>query len=285
MNINIPRSKGQDTLGFNRVELVVVVVVLIVLAGLTVAYFDNFHHSKEAQCASNLKALGVAMALYEKDNDDRLPYAFIQYDKTHFQVWDSLIFHYVPPGANGFVQKHLLLCPLDTILARGGALRRTYAMPAHSMDAADWPLASDNATGVGIWWDDSRATRKAYLTNYISVTKTQGEEANAGSVTVTIPAINLSMIQAPASTLLLTERAEAGNIAFSYSGATIHNPSQHFDTKAINADQYQGGKVNYLMVDGHVELMYPLNSLGQHDLREGDSDKQYPNIWTIRSDD
>ncbi len=93
------------------------------------------------------------------------------------------------------------------------------------------------------------------------------------------------MITAPASTLLLTEHAEAANLAFDVSGATIPGPNEHVDKKEINPDQFHGGKINYLMVDGHVELLYPLESIGKQDPKDPNNDKRHPNIWTIRPED
>jgi prepilin-type processing-associated H-X9-DG protein len=92
------------------------------------------------------------------------------------------------------------------------------------------------------------------------------------------------MIHAPATTLLLTEHAIPQNTAFAASGSTIAGPTDHLDKNAMPADRYHGGKIEYLMVDGHVELLFPLESTGQRDPRDA-SDKLHPNLWTIRPED
>ena len=264
--------------GFTRTDAVAVFAGFSVLVALAAvgAYLHDLSGSaaRVARCAGNLRALGLGMALYERDNNDRLPYAYVEYDKIHFQVWDASIFPEIPRDARGMVQKHLLLCPSDNVPSSNGGVRRSYAMSAHSMNSSGWPLSPDNETGVGIWWDDSLANKPA-LTDYISVTRQQNGPANTPAPAVTIPAITLDLIQAPASTLLLTERVSRKNVAFGYKGAIIHGPDEHFDPDALNdPDEFQGGKINYLMVDGHVELLSPDDSQGPPH-----------NIWTIRPDD
>jgi prepilin-type processing-associated H-X9-DG protein len=93
------------------------------------------------------------------------------------------------------------------------------------------------------------------------------------------------MISAPSQTLLLTENARPANILFSPSGATIAGPSQHVQARLIDIDHYHGGRINYLMIDGHVELLYPWESAGQNDPNSTVTRDFHPNIWTIRADD
>ena len=92
------------------------------------------------------------------------------------------------------------------------------------------------------------------------------------------------MISAPATTMLLTEQAQSYNIEFSYSGAAIDSPLAHLDTKIIKSSRYHGGKFNYLMMDGHVEWLSPLESLGENDPAYDDPAAQYQNVWTIKHD-
>jgi prepilin-type processing-associated H-X9-DG protein len=156
-------------------------------------------------------------------------------------------------------------------------------MPSHAVGEAYWPLGPENNTGVGLWWRNSMA-QWDFLTNFVSLTKTQGADTNTELITVKMPAITRDMIHAPATTLLLTEHAIPQNTAFAASGSTIAGPTDHLDKNAIPADRYHGGKIEYLMVDGHVELLFPLESTGQRDPRDA-SDKPLPNLWTIRPDD
>ena len=265
-------SSRKFAAAFNRVELLVVIATLAVLAILALAaVYGLRQRSRETACMANLKQLGVAMSLYEKNNEERLPFAFVEYSQSTFVSWDRLIYSYASSGSG---QNHLLLCPADTIPAKGSDLRRTYSMPKHGMDKRDWPPASDNATGVGHWWAP-RGREYASLSALNS--KTNGK-------TNALPAITVDMIPSPDATALLTEQAQADNLEFSYSDATIDNPATQLDTRAIKMWRYHGGKFNYLMVDGHVGLLSPLESLGESDPVYDDSDKKFQNIWTIRHD-
>jgi prepilin-type processing-associated H-X9-DG protein len=259
------------TAAFNCIELLVVIATLAVLAILALAAIDGLRQkSRETACLGNLRQLGVAMSLYEKSNEERLPFAFVEYSSSSFVSWDRLIYSYVP--ASG--QNHLLRCPSDTISAKGSDPRRTYSMPKHAMDKRDWPPASDNMSGVGLWWAP-RGREYASLSSLNS--KTKGK-------TNAIPAISTDMILSPDATMLLTEQAQANNLEFNYSGATVDNPAKQLDTKVIKIGRYHGGKFNYLMVDGHVEWLSPLESMGENDPVYDDTGKKFQNIWTISHD-
>jgi prepilin-type N-terminal cleavage/methylation domain-containing protein/prepilin-type processing-associated H-X9-DG protein len=65
MNAKAPRRRRAFTL----VELLIVVTIVGVLAGLVVpAVFEALHVAHRTACASNLRQLGIAVSLYLKDN-------------------------------------------------------------------------------------------------------------------------------------------------------------------------------------------------------------------------
>lgn len=272
--------------GFSRVDLAVTLAVSLGIAGALLVSC-SLHPASHVQCGMNLKELGIAMAIYEKDNDDRLPYAYIKPEPDSdrkSKVWDALIFPLIPLNSQGLAQKHLFRCPADTIPRNGARPQRTYAMPVHNMRKEDWPPGPKNDTGVGLYWEAGHGGI-ADTTNLVLETKGAASRADAESKKSPLPAIRLSMIPAPTRTLLLTENAHPLNILFSPSGATIRNPSQHVQTSLIKMEDYHRGRINYLMVDGHVEFMNPWESVGQNDPTSSVSAKDYPNIWTIRPDD
>ena len=268
---------------FGRTDLVVVIGVVGALGLGLFAFAARSRTATIAVCTANLKQLSAAMAVYENDNAGRMPYAYLEFGsykdyKTSRTVWDSLIFPYVPPGPNGLAQKHLLRCPADTIPAVQASARRTYAMPNHSNKGDNWPLSAENATGVGVWY--SRWEKRSDLTNYISMATTKDADGGNAAVTVTMPALKLDMIPSPASTLLLTEHATPDNTAFNFHGATIDSERDHVATN-LDINLYHGGKINYLMVDGQVEFLYPMESIGQADPRDNNSGFDHPNVWVI----
>jgi prepilin-type processing-associated H-X9-DG protein len=199
----------------------------------------------------------MGMALYTGENDDRLPFAYIRYSEWESIAWDGLIYPFVLKGceiSSSSLDKRndLLRCPVDTM----GDRNRTYAMPQHDMSSTNWPPGPENRTGVGLWWS-CWAGGNASLTNVVPAVGR-------------IPAVRLEMIHAPADTLLLTEHANSVNSMFAHDGATISGPNDHLDAKTRKMNRYHNGKFNYLMVDGHVELLLPAQKQG---------------IWTIQPND
>lgn len=75
MKISYPSSSSDhDRQGFTRVELSVVLAVLALLVGIRLfASPAQRNQSKIAQCASNLRQLGLSMLLYGGDNAEKLP--------------------------------------------------------------------------------------------------------------------------------------------------------------------------------------------------------------------
>jgi prepilin-type processing-associated H-X9-DG protein len=256
---------------FNLIELVVVVLVVIVLGVLATVFVASSRRTGGVVgCASNLRELGMAMTMYTRENDNRLPFAFIKYNSQESTTWDILIFPFINRRNSDIVSSSsldkghgFLRCPSDTIINTNTTNsvelpRRTYAMSRHSMTGTDWPPGANNNTGPGLWWSSDISDGNAALTNVLSM---QGS----------IPAVRLDMISAPSGTLLLTEQARADNIMFNYSGASIgRSDPQFFDPGSIKVNPYHDGKFNYLMMDGHVETLLPTEK---------------PGMWTIRPDD
>jgi prepilin-type processing-associated H-X9-DG protein len=230
--------------------------------------------------------------MYEKDNDNRLPYAGIRYPGGKAPIcWDTLIFQYVRPEGydprKDRAPKGILLCPSDPLdSTEENQRRRTYSMPWHRMDLKvenNWPPGSNNLTGVGLWWENHiKGEVMAELTNITAVVS-NASASNGAPASSIIPCFRLSMIPAPADTLLLTEQVRSNNLAFNFNRAVIHGPTDYVDTRAIDPAQIHGGSFNHLMVDGHVELLKPEQTMGKNSGLPGvdASDPHTRNIWTV----
>jgi prepilin-type processing-associated H-X9-DG protein len=136
-------------------------------------------------------------------------------------------------------------------------------MSWHNPDKKNWPLGPDNTTGVGLTWDNS--SKNDQYDAIDNVIHASGH----------IPSFRLSMIPAPAGTLMLAEKPKAANIVFRFNNAEIAKPTESLDTKNLSQGHYHKGKFNYLMVDGHVETLLPEQTIA----------KPAGNIWTIRPGD
>lgn len=70
-----PRSRPPDLRGFTLVELLVVVAIVAVLAGLLLPALGSAKAAaRRAGCLSNLRQVGLAITLYAGDHDGRIPY-------------------------------------------------------------------------------------------------------------------------------------------------------------------------------------------------------------------
>ncbi len=284
MHINLDkRTKA----GFGRTELIVTIVVVLVLGTVGLAFMRGSKQVRVTDtCTANLKQLGVAMSMYTEANDRRLPYAFIHMSDVKQSTWDGLVGKYVqaslrtdankpPPAAS--VVGQLLSCPLDKVeplpfAVKYGFKRKTYTMPWHSMDTKNWPPATTNTTGVGLWW----ASYGKGNTGLDPVTnRLKG---------IALPSIRTDLILEPAHTMLLTEMARSNNISGNSSGGRIRYTGEQLETNVIPAMEYHGGKFNYLMMDGHVEQLFPEETVGPAG-KTGSGWNTHFGIWSIRPGD
>jgi len=73
--VHSPRSDRRPTgRGFTLIELLVVIAIIAILAALLFPVFALAREkARQTACASNLKQIGTAFALYVQDYDERLP--------------------------------------------------------------------------------------------------------------------------------------------------------------------------------------------------------------------
>ncbi len=269
---NIAWKKAGVTAAFTRTDLFVTVGVvcllgMLVWAGIAVAGEKR----RIFFCASHLKTLGRTFAEYAHEHQDALPPAVVS-DGTNSTSWDREIAAYLDgrwdkrksleqQKAEAAKIAPAFKCPSDRE-PRGGADARSYSMPMYDLKKAGWPPDEQSLEGVGLYWDVQ------------SSKKIMGAD-NAGGKW---PAIKTSMVKAPADTALLVERISILNALWATKYACIVSVREQFDAKTFAARDFHGGKMNYLFLDGHVELLWPAQSGGH--LGTGDQ-----GLWTIRPGD
>jgi len=77
-------------LAFTLIELMVVIAIIAILAGLLFPVFARAKaQAKQSACISNLKQIGDAMVLYMGDSDDLFPSAVDPADKYDSSIWSN----------------------------------------------------------------------------------------------------------------------------------------------------------------------------------------------------
>jgi len=67
------RARRAGTLGFTLVELLVVIAIVALLAAILLPVFAQARaKAYQAQCLSNLRQIGLAVAMYAQDDDEKL---------------------------------------------------------------------------------------------------------------------------------------------------------------------------------------------------------------------
>lgn len=76
--------------GFTLVELLVVVAILSLLAALLLPVFAQARsRARESVCLSNLRQIGLAIAMYAEDYEGLYPYAIDPADRDTPQIWEA----------------------------------------------------------------------------------------------------------------------------------------------------------------------------------------------------
>ncbi|KAF0179042.1 MAG: hypothetical protein FD161_1535 [Limisphaerales bacterium] len=288
---NPGRQSPPGPSAFTRLELVLMIALGAVLISLLLGYTRRTTAKVSAvSCVGNLRQLGAGVAMYTIGGDAKLPYASLVFTTRAQSTWDTLISPVIRAEARRAISdpntaapgksflNPLLLCPSDPVppaawAAKNKLPRRSYAITRHNMSPQNWPPSANNATGIGLSW-----TFGSYGTNPPSAKVYNFEQTNRQA------AVRFGMILKPAETLLLTERAWSNNIVGNASGAWIDRTSDHTDASALAPDALHQGRFNYLMLDGHVETLFPHQAVGA-DGEVGEDARKHLGPWTIRADD
>jgi len=124
--MNKNRQKTTFSIAFTLVELLVVISIIGLLAGLAVpAINGGLKSAKAGACLSNLHQIGVATLAYAADNSFKLPDA----GSGTSDMWATKLATFISTGTKS--KKSIFVCPgaLKTVSeATGGNIAITYGM-------------------------------------------------------------------------------------------------------------------------------------------------------------
>lgn len=249
------QQRSQTARAFTLIELLVVIAIIAILAGMLLpALAKAKQKALTGKCLSNMKQIGVGMAMYTTDNQEKLPYAGLRVDFDDTSAgWDALLQNYVGGNmartefgwsivvapviddtATRAAPYKVFKCPADKIpnaVATGGnglqsyRARKTYAMPFFDFrgtNSGNYPPSSTSATGVGVVLDlnSSRIVPAGWTPN-------QPDTKNwANALFNNMPAVRTSMVQSPNDVIAVTEQVDENNMFGQAAGRiTVWSPA------------------------------------------------------------
>jgi prepilin-type N-terminal cleavage/methylation domain-containing protein/prepilin-type processing-associated H-X9-DG protein len=134
---------GRGKRAFTLIELLVVIAVIAILASLLLpAISSTLKRARAIKCVSNLRQMGYATFMYADQNDDRLPFAWIDDPDPSVNSFYALLMpELYGTEFDGFgdFQIDLYSCPARAKepLVGDNPMRVSYGMNA--FNSAEWP--------------------------------------------------------------------------------------------------------------------------------------------------
>ncbi|RMD74820.1 MAG: DUF1559 domain-containing protein [Lentisphaerae bacterium] len=254
---------------FTLIELLVVIALIAILTALLLPALNRARSLAHlTACKTNQKQLALAFNLYTDDYSDYLPYSVWTNNGIGWFSWHDFLYPYAGKGTLTWDEikrwyfpsdkrMEILLCPASRV----GLLQpttqkwnKTYVMPTKN------------------WYSDK----------YVGIGSDGGSQE---------PDHHKLQAIAP-DTILLTEFDSDYRYNVQGNGRTILSPTRQIqplsdghvsNPQAINytTQLHPGHKLNYLIIDGHVEFLDPL---GTEVIGNGDPDSP-EGRWTVAAGD
>jgi prepilin-type processing-associated H-X9-DG protein len=273
----------RQAVAFTLVELLVVIGIIAVLISVLLPALNKARQAGQViACASNMRQIGLAFQMYANDNKDAIAFAYMTdaTGKVPKSTWDMQLDKYLggkgtpygdDPGALMPTATKPYLCPADSVIVRDPTWTWNIAIPGpngkvvpktYAMTFGRYPYeAGGKSMGTGVWY----------------VRKDDGSPEKGDTWPTNLPGrenqpLRKSSIKNSTDVILLVERPDPVNMmgAGIYGGgsSTWGPYYQHHGSAANTNRKYwlhpsakgstavQGGRWNYLFVDGHVSTLY-----------------------------
>ena len=277
--------------GFTLIELLVVISIIVLLIGILFPFIGSIRdNSRLTLCANNQRQIGVGFVAYSGEYKDAVTYATMingqSISALGTYTFDELLAKYT--GHEGLSPKimkttyvplelsnPLFICPDDDQSDRGPGSDHK-APRSYSMLQGKQQPGKSLADGMGVFY--GRRSGKMY------------EPANIRFGSPDIPDPSQAGMMTDAS---FTTSNASGNHQGDYYAAQLESASSqvpggrlsYYQFKATKGHVFGGEYVrNYLLADGHVTNMTPLQSSGGNHLKEESEIDQIlktpEGIWT-----
>jgi prepilin-type N-terminal cleavage/methylation domain-containing protein/prepilin-type processing-associated H-X9-DG protein len=233
---------------FTLIELLVVIAIIAILAAILFPVFAKAREkARQTACLSNLKQLGLAVAQYTADNNEKYP-ILNNWATTPNKEWMPAIFPYVKSGG-------VYSCPDDSStqpIDYGGAGNRAQAFPYHNSYL--WNVQTPNgAASVSI----STLTINSVIKPATTVLLCDGSSVlspNAPYVTESSPQKQAAWMLADPSSGNENDTWSIGQIPDSQCSSSWN---YEICLGTAGPSLRHTGQTDILFMDGHVKAMHP----------------------------
>lgn len=258
---------------FTLVELLVVIGIIGLLISILLPTLNQSRaKGQTVACASNMRQVGLAFAMYAHDNAGRLPYAAVYIEKTgadpEYLAWDRDLSRYL--GRKGGYDAHVenmrvLECPADTIVRGRTGKAKSYAMVNCRANPAD--TEGVGGTGFNRW-----------------ISAAGGIMVVPGFAITDNPPPKLATIRQSSQQLLLVERHHRDNVIDGNFINFCRNPFQQHPVGSLHTYFAHSNRLlrqwNYLFVDGHVQFMSEYDTITERAWIDQDKNP-VGGMWTM----
>lgn len=251
------------TAAFSRVDLITLVGMSVIGMGW-LGFLNTGERGRSANCGRQLSLLNQLAEAYMSDHGGKLPPASVESSSVS---WDLLLIPYIPKNKVTAGIDPFFRCPSDQV---DRSRPRSYALSAHDMKPKNWPVDANTQTGLGLTWNANS------IGSLLGDTVAKAGPTDSRSMGL----IALANLPDPSDTLLFADLPHRENNLKQLERTTVGSPGEQLESLEGGGGIHLG-RFNYLMADGHIQLLSPLQtgSSGGIDI-EG-----HHGIWTIKAGD